>query len=122
MICPRIKAKSELIEFANYSRYFDFVRLSQLTPLPRTHANPLKKFISINFFKLAGLGSFVSFSLIFCIFFNSTAELLLDSNKKDDYAFLLKGSEIAEGIDDVEEYHNTEVSMPSISSQPKLGL
>lgn len=49
--------------------------------------------------------------------FNSTAELLLDSNKKEDYAFLQKGSEIAEGIDDVEEYHNTEVSMPAISLQ-----
>lgn len=39
----------------------------------------------------------------------SIAELLLDSNKKDDYAFTAKGSEIAEGIDDVDEFNNTEV-------------
>lgn len=36
-------------------------------------------------------------------------DLLIESSRKDDYPFLERGSEIAEGIDDVEEFHITEV-------------
>ncbi|XP_078356620.1 myosin-16-like [Oculina patagonica] len=46
------------------------------------------------------------------------AKLLLDSTKSGDYEFLKKGSEKADGINDVEEFEITEVSKISTFTRP----
>ena len=55
------------------------------------------------------LQDFVLVSCIHILFY--TGKLLIDSNKSGDYEILKKGAERADGINDVEEFNITEVSV-----------
>ena len=57
------------------------------------------------------LGTCMFLSLFFINFFLTSDKLLIESTKSGDYEILKKGAERADGINDVEEFKITEVSV-----------